>query len=220
MLRKQLNGRKASIRMYKELLEPYVKAMRKIRFSETEMEGLDDPTLVEGYDTSVAGVELFCWKGISDETSFEYEERPDEFKEGRYPFYCFMDINIKRKSLTVSGKRKVKMIMQFRVYLKTGKEIEEIKKKIKERKELIWKELDEFRGGEWDEEKPEEIEKRNKILESMEKAIRALAGMPSAGRFHMPKGTAGKIQRKIQNEFYSFYDEMKDIIGGFKFARH
>ena len=220
MLRKQLNGRMASVRMYKDLLEPYVKAIKKIRFSETDYEGFDDPSLIEGYDTSVAGVELYCWKGISDDTDFKYTENSDEPDKGRYPFYSFISINIKRKSLTVSGNRKEKMEITMVSSMKTGKEIMEIRKKIKERNDLVWKELEQFRGSEWEEKKTEEIQEKNRLIIELENGIRKILGRPSEGKFYMPEGVGGKINKKIYTEFINFYDDMKDVVGGLKFKRH
>ncbi len=213
MLKEQLNSRKASLNMYKEILEPYVKAMNKIKFSESEYTGLDDPSLIEGYDTSVAGVELFCWKGIDIDKRFEYENKE------KHSFYSFFEIEIKRKSLTVSGKRTEKMEIKIKAYLKTGKEIEEIKNKIKERENILWNEIEQFRGGEKKEDK-EEIKESNKILVSVENTIRSLIGKPAEGKYHIPKGYKGKLEKMVNDDFIGFYDSLKDLVGGIKLKRH
>lgn len=218
MLREQLNSRKASLKMYKDLLEPYVKAINKIKFSESEYVGLDDPKLIEGYDTSIAGVELLCWKGISYEKDFEYKEKPDEYKKGKYPFYSYIEIKIKRKSLTVDGKRTEKMELDLKVYLKTGKEIKEIQKKVKEREELLYKEIEQFKGGEWKEE--EKVEEKSKLLKSIENSIRAIVGRPIEEEYYIPKGFKGKLENIVQRDFIEFYDDLKDLVGGIKLKRH
>lgn len=221
MLREQLNSRKASIRMYKDMLEPYIRAINRIKFSESEYTGLDDPKLIEGYDTSVAGVELLCWKTIDYEKTFEYTEGTKKrgYRQIKYPFYSFIEIKIKRKSLTVQGKRQEKMEINFSVYLKTGKEIDEIRRKVKKREELLWKEVEEFRGKEFKEEK-EDKENRSKVIVSLENAIRKLIGQPPQGDYHMPEGWAGKLSAIIQKDFTDFYDDFKDNFGGLKFKRH
>ncbi|UCG95518.1 MAG: hypothetical protein JSV92_00500 [archaeon] len=221
MLREQLNSRKASMRMYKDMLEPYIKAINRIKFSESEYTGLDDPKLIEGYDTSVAGVELFCWKPIAYEKDFEYTEgiKKKGYRRVKYPFYSFIEIKIKRKSRTLEGKRKEKMEIEFDVYLKTGKDVEEIKRKIKKREELLWKELEEFRGKEFkeDEDKGEE---RSRLIVSLENGIRAIVGTPPEGDYYLPKGWGDKLAAIIQKDFTEFYDDFKDIFGGIKFKRH
>ncbi|MCK4634307.1 MAG: hypothetical protein KAT37_00360 [Candidatus Aenigmarchaeota archaeon] len=219
MLREQLSGRKASMRMYKDLLEPYVKAINKIKFSESEYTGLDDPNLIEGYDTSIAGVELLCWKGMSYEKEFEYREKKDEHKRGRYPYYSFIEIKIKRKSLTLAGKRTEKMEINFKVYLKTGEDIKELRKKVKERENLLFKEIEQFKGGEWKEEEEKKGEK-SKLLLSIENGIRKIVGRPSAGEYYIPKGMGGKMEAIIQKKFIEFYDDMKDLVGGIKLKRY
>ncbi len=218
MLREQLNSRMASMKMYKDLLEPYVKAINKIKFSETEYSGLDDPALIEGYDTSVAGVELFCWKGISAEKEFEYKEKPEAYKSGKYLFFSFIEIKIKRKVKSVAGKMDEKLEIIFKVYLKTGKEIEEIKKKIKEREELLWKEIEQFRGGEWKEENKKE--EKSKLLISLENSIRKILGRPAEGEYYIPKGYKGSLANVVRKDFINFYDDLKDVVGGIKLKRH
>jgi len=217
MLKEQLNSRKASLKMYKELLNPYIKAINKIKFSENEYVGLDDPNLIEGYSTTVAGVELFCWKGISSEKEFEYNKE-------KYKFYSYIEINIKRKTLFLSGKETEKMEITFKVYLKTRKEIEEIEKKIKEREELLWKEIKELKGEEEVEEetegKKEKSKKRSELIISIEKSIRAIIGKPIEGEFYLPKGLEGELKDIIRRDFIEFYDELKDLIGGLKLKRH
>ena len=212
MLKEQLNSRKASLKLYKELLEPYVKAINKIKFSESEYTGLDDPNLIEGYNTSIAGVELLCWKGVSIETEFEYNKE-------KYPFYAYIEIDIKRKTRFVSGKESELMEVNMKLYLKTGKEIEEIQKKIKEREELLWKEIEQFKGGEIKEEKETKKEK-SKILKSLESTIRAIVGKPIEGDYYLPKGYKGKLENYIRRDFIEFYDDVKDLIGGLKLKRH
>ncbi len=212
MLKEQLNSRKASLKLYKELLEPYVKAINKIKFSESEYTGLDDPNLIEGYNTSIAGVELLCWKGVSIETEFEYNKE-------KYPFYAYIEIKIKRKTRFVSGKESELMEVNMKLYLKTGKEIEEIQKKIKEREELLWKEIEQFKGGEIKEEKETKKEK-SKILKSLESTIRAIVGKPIEGDYYLPKGYKGKLENYIRRDFIEFYDDVKDLIGGLKLKRH
>jgi len=65
MLREELNNRIASLESNKKLVEPYLKAIYKLKVGESKYSGLDDPTIIEGYNTIVSGVELYCWKPVS-----------------------------------------------------------------------------------------------------------------------------------------------------------
>lgn len=222
MLREQLNSRKASLRMYNDLLEPYVKAIHRIKFAESEYSGLDDPNMIEGYDYSVGGIELFAWKTISYEKEFEWKEggrKTAKYRSVREPFFLFLEIKIKRKSRAEEGRRKEKLEIVFDAYIKTGKDIEDIKKKIKERNDLMFMELEEFRGKEIKEE-PKESGERGRLIISLENAIRAVIGRPISGDFHIPKGWEGKLEIVAQRDFTHFYDDLKDEFGGLKLMRH
>ncbi|HDI02525.1 MAG TPA: hypothetical protein ENF95_00120 [Candidatus Aenigmarchaeota archaeon] len=238
MLKEELTNRQMAIENYKKTVEPYLKAIHKIKVTAPSSEdyvGLDDPTMVESYDTVVAGVELWCWKPVSVETAYTY------IKE-KYSFYSFLDIKIKKKTIVLKNSAKEQLEIKMAAYLKTGKDIEELKKKLREKEELLWKEIKEFKG-EFEEEKKEEVkglrviekvkkkiknvvgvgekeEKKPATFEALEKAVRSIIGAPIEGEFFLPKGMKGKLEKKIYNEFISLYDDIKDLFGGLKFKRH
>jgi len=92
------------------------------------------------------------------------------------------------------------------------------KKKGKEREDLLWKEIEQFRGGDWEEEKKDE--ERSKLIETLENAIRSIIGRPPEGEYHIPKGWEDKIKSVVQENFTDFYDDLKGEFGGLKFRRH
>lgn len=198
MLRHELNNRKAALENNKKLVEPYLKAMYKIRVSESEYSGLDDPMLIESYNTIVSGVELCCWKPMSSRN----------VKEGKY--FSYMDINIRKKTISMGGSEKEGMEINMSVYMKTKEEIKEIEENIKKRDELLWDEIEQLKGSE---PKEKEEEKKKNKLKGIESTIKKLL-------FKTDIGVEGEIKENIREEFISFYDDLKDLIGGLKLKRH
>lgn len=222
MLKGQLNGRRASMKMYKDLLEPYVKAIHKIKFAESGESIFDDPSMIEGYDYSVAGIELYAWKPIFYDKHLEYMKggkRTARYSGVEEHFFLFLEIKIKRKYGLEEGKRKEKIEIEFIGDLKTGKDIEDIKNKIKERENLMMKELEEFRGGEFKEE-PKKSEERKKLIIKLEDMIMGAVGRPVAGDYYLPKGWKDKLEKVGEKIFYDFYDDFKGTFEGLIFKRH
>jgi len=240
MLREELNNRKAAIENYKKSIEPYLKAIHKIKISQSDPEdysGLDDPMMIEGYDTTVSGVELWCWAPISVEKTYEHKEKWGERYEKKYPFYSFIELKIKKKTRIIKAGEKEQLEIKMAAYLKTRKEIDELKEKLKEKNELMWREIEQFKGEEWKEEIPEEKgikklkksvkkmmgmkeEGKSKSLEALEKSVRKIIGAPSEGEFHIPKGMKDKLEGAVYKNFILMYDLIKDLFGGLKFKRH
>ncbi|MCD6368102.1 MAG: hypothetical protein J7L45_03395 [Candidatus Aenigmarchaeota archaeon] len=198
MLREELNNRIASLESNKKLVEPYLKAIYKLKVGESKYSGLDDPTIIEGYNTIVSGVELYCWKPVSTKN----------VKKGKY--YSYLDIEIRKKTISAGGSEKETMEIDIKVYVKTKKEIEEIEESIKKKEELMWLEIEQFKGKSPEEEKEVEEKKGrfDKIDSFLKKILSSKEGEPK------------EVAAAVKEEFISLYDDLKDIIGGLKFKRH
>lgn len=203
MLRKELNNRKAALKNQKELVEPYIKAVHKIKVGEGEYTGLDDPLVIESYNSVVSGVELSCWKPMSSKN----------VEPGEY--YSYLEIKIKKKTLAAGGKDKESMAMDMELYLKKNKEIEQIEENIRKRDDLLWEEVEQLKGMKpIGEEKPEE--KSQSRLEKIESAFNKIL---SKGKI-TNKGLKDELEEVIREDFIDFYDNLKDLIGGLKLKRH
>lgn len=214
MLKSERRSRKASLKNYKESLKPYLKAIYRFRSGESEYTGLDDPALVEGYLTSVAGVKLACWRGITTELKHEYlTEEPEK----KYPFYSYIEIEFKKYRLTVREKEKVKMDIEINASLKNRGEIEEEEEEIKEREKELWRELKAFRGEEELEEKEEEETEETafgRIFGKIKVGLRALTGRRK--EFWLPEGAEAPLKEIVEEETQDLYTFIKDRVGGLK----
>lgn len=205
MLRKELNNRKAALENQKELVEPYIKAIHKVKAGEGDYTGLDDPMVVESYNSVVSGVELCCWKPISSKN----------VKRGEY--YSYLEINIKKKTISGGGKDKESMAMDMELHLKKDKEIEEIKENIRKRDDLLWEEVEQLKGIKpIDEEEKIEEEENESKLKKIESAFNKIL---SKGKI-TNKGLKGELEEIARRDFIDFYDNLKDLIGGLKLKRH
>ncbi len=235
MLRAELNNRQAAVENYKKSVEPYLKAIHKIKIAQGGPEdytGLDDPMMVEGYNTSVSGVELFCWKEISAETEYEYNKE-------KYAFYSYIDIKIQKKTRILKSGEKEALEVKLEAHVKTRKDIDELKRLLKEKEEIMWREIEQFKGEVEEEKKPEpkgiekiresvkkfmgvaeEKKEKSRTFEALEKSVRKVIGAPIEGEFHIPKGMGGKLEKIAYRDFINFYDDIKDLFGGVKLKRH
>ena len=219
VLREEVNSRQASLDNYKASIRPYLEAIHKIRLSEEHpTDLLTDPTLIEGYLTSVAGVELAAWRGVSLPGKQIYpntrEYKPG--KENRFGHYIFFDIKIKRRQSIVKGKEIETMNVTITSYLYTAEEVEKREKEIKAQEESILRSLEEFRG-EKELEKPTE-EKKKKEETTLGWAKRAIKGAPRA---IIPSADNRRILSKVVYEqTVEFYDAIKESSGSIKFKRY
>jgi hypothetical protein len=205
MLEAELNSKLSSIKVLEEMLAPYAKAARRIRAAEAGYSGLDDPAMVEGYQTSVAGVELAAWRGISPTREFKY--MPGE----RYDFYCFYDLIIKRTTLLVHGKETEAMQIKIKAHLLNRNEIEKKEEEIAKKERDIWHELQEMRGEKVEETVPEKT-KAEKFGARLVEAMKELVGL---AEFPLTPGTKKRLVRMIkEEEMGALWKFIKEKIGG------
>ncbi|MFB6075963.1 MAG: hypothetical protein ABEK17_02365 [Candidatus Aenigmatarchaeota archaeon] len=214
MLRKEFNSRKASLENYKESLKPYLKAIHKIKSGGEDYSGINDPAFVEGYATSVAGVEIVGWRGITAEKTHRYlSDQPEK----KYPYYCFIRVKFTRYR-TQTKIEKENMKIEIQSELKNRDEIEEIKKEVDEREKKLWDEIEAFQGEkslETEEENKEE-DKKNYMKVVKEKVVdygRLLTGKRKEGEFYLPEGAKDPLDDIVGDERDDLYDFIKDKIG-------
>ena len=202
MLREELNNRQASLENQKKLVEPYIKAIYKLRITEGDYSNFEDPNVIEGYNTILSGVELCCWKPVRTKESDKDE------------YFSYLDIKIKKETLAISGNEKEKLKIDMSLYLKKKKEIEEIERNIKEREKLMMKEMKNLKGESLEEDENEEKEESK--LKKIESAIIRIL----TNKEKINKKVESELEDKIKEDFIKFYDTVKDIMGGVKFKRH
>jgi hypothetical protein len=205
MLEAELNSKLRSIRCLQEMLAPYVKATHRIRVAEAGYPGLDDPALLESYHTSVAGVELAAWRGISPKRGFRYT--PGK----KYDFYCYYDLIIKRSTLLLRGKETEGMEIKIIAHLLNRKEIEKKKEEIAEKEKEIWRELQELRGEKIKEPAPE----KTKAIGIGTRLIKSVEKLVGVAEFSLTAGTRKKLERVIkEEEMQALWNFIKEKIGG------
>ncbi|MFB6088804.1 MAG: hypothetical protein ABEK36_03440 [Candidatus Aenigmatarchaeota archaeon] len=213
MLRKEYNSRKASLENYKESLKPYLKAIHKIKSGGEDYSGINDPAFVEGYATSVAGVEIVGWRGISAEKTHKYlSDQPEK----KYPFYSFIRVKFTRYR-TQTKREKENMKIEIQGELKNRDEIEEIKDEIKQREKNLWEEIEAFQGEVLMEDEEEEKGEEENYAEKMKGRIidygRLLTGKRKEGEFYLPEGAKGPLEDIVDDEKDDLYDFIKNKIG-------
>jgi len=160
MLREELNNRQASLENQKRLVEPYIKAIYKLRITDGSYTDFENPNIIEGYNFILSGVELYCWKPVKTK-----ESEKDEY-------YSYMNIKIKKETQAIPNLGKEKLKMKMTVYLKKKEEIKELEDKIKEREKLLWNEIGYLKGENKKEETSEKnISKLKKIESSIIKIL-------------------------------------------------
>lgn len=215
MLRKEYNSRKASVENYKESIKPYLKAIHKIKSGGEGYSGINDPAFVEGYATSVAGVELVGWRGISAETTHKYlSDQPEK----KFPYYCFIRVKFTRYRLQ-RKQEKERMKIKIQTELKRREEIEEVEEKVQEREEKLWEEIEAFQGEttlEVEEEEDEEEVQENylsTVKDKIEDWGRLLTGKRKEGEYYLPEGARDPLEDIVGDERDDLYDFIKDKIG-------
>jgi len=202
MLKAELNNRQASLENQKKQVEPYIKAIYKLRITDGNYTDFENPEIIEGYNTILSGVELYCWKPVKTR-----ESKADEY-------YSYMNIKIKKETRIINNSENEKLKMTMSVYLKKKEEIEELENKIKEREKLLWNEIGYLKG------------ENKKVEESAEKNISKLKRIESSiiriltNKEKIDKAVESELKNQIREDFIKFYDTIKDVIGGLKLKRH
>ncbi len=201
MLREQLRSREASLKNYKETLKPYVKALHRVKVSESSYSGMDDPSLIEGYQTSVAGVDLIMWKGISLDKQHIY--RDDE----KYDYYTVFEVQVRRATLIQRDKEGEGMRVFITAKLLTASEMAEKETEIKMQDELIERQLEEFMGS-------REIEKAKPAQPAQKSAISEFLSVFNYKRKLSESSLKGMKRIIVNEELRGLEIRIKELIGG------
>ncbi|MFP4116047.1 MAG: hypothetical protein ACLFTQ_02480 [Candidatus Aenigmatarchaeota archaeon] len=211
----EIRSQEATIENLKDALKPYAKAMKRVRLSEPdEYEGLSDPTIVEKYPSSVAGVKLYAWKEISLESvKRHYEEIPPEADSLEY--FCFLEIMVEKKAKVVAQEAKEGITIEITPSLKHRRDIEEKKKEIKRKERELLKSIQGMRG-EISEEKEEE-ETRESLGKKLKGFGKRVLKIPGERESH-PK-TEAAFKTVIEEEVDIVYEKIKELGGGLKLRK-
>ncbi|MBI4017874.1 MAG: hypothetical protein HY366_02935 [Candidatus Aenigmarchaeota archaeon] len=219
VLREEINSRQASLDNYKDSIRPYLEAIHKIRTSEEHpTDVFSDPTLIEGFLTSVAGVDLAAWRGAKLPGKQMYPDRR-EYHEGRevekFDYYVYFDIKIKRRQVIIKGKEIEDMLVTIEGHLKSWQEIEAKKKEIKAMEDAILRSLEEFRGTRELAQPSEKSRREESTLEKLKKTLSASA------QYVVPKvGEPESIMKRVVKEqVIELYDAIKESAGALKLQR-
>lgn len=202
MLREQLRSRDASLENYKQSLKPYIKALHRIKVSEGAYSGLDDPSLIEGYQTSVAGVDLIIWKGISLDKQHIYKRHDNH--DDKFEYYAFFDVEVRRATMMQRDKEGEGMRIFIKAKLLTADEMYKEEDKLKKQEEMLENQLSEFLGL-------KEIEKKS------EPAAEAPGGFLSMFNYKRKLSESSfKAMRNliVNEELRDLEIKIKELIGG------
>lgn len=232
VLREEINSRTASLENYKASIRPYLESIHKMRISEhTPPDVLSSPAIIEGYITSVAGVELVAWRGVTLPGRELYPEaRRYKTEEGRaiekeYPFYVYFEVTIRRQQTVIKGKEIEGMKVTLKSYLKTAEEISEKERWIKEREEEMLRSLEEFRGEREVAKPKEEVKAEPTALRKLGR-IALVAPAKVAKEYMRGALTGGEgdvedvLKKVVKEQAIAFYDALKELIGGLKLQRY
>ncbi|QQG39308.1 MAG: hypothetical protein HYS81_02880 [Candidatus Aenigmatarchaeota archaeon] len=225
VLREELNARNASLENYKASLRPYIDAMHKMKVSEhAPADLLSNPMLIEGYMTSVAGVDLAAWRGaLIPGRQMIQESRTFMEGEEAYPFYIYIEISIRRDQVVNRGKEIEGMRITIDSSLKSADEIIAKKKEIKDKEDALMKSLEEFRGEREMEAPKEEAEEEETVVRKLHKAASESAKTAETYlRGSLAGGSTVKdvLEKTVKEETIALYDAIKEMTGGMKLQRY
>lgn len=220
MVEAEIQNKKTSIEYYKDMLHPYAKALRRIKFTEPEeYKGFDDPRIVERYSSSVAGIELYAWKPIRIEAPQEREEFPAGVEKRE--FFCFLDISVKKRSRRVGGRDVDTLVFEIGPELRHRSGIEEAKEDIKEKEREILQSIGKVKGEIFEEEVETEEEEEGgslqRISESLEGSLRKLLGKPRAGELRGEQRDA--LEEVVEEEVDNVYVKIKRAAGALELKK-
>lgn len=218
VLREEINSRQASLDNYKATIRPYLESMHKMRLSEEHpTELLSDPRLIEGFLSSVAGVELVAWRGVMlpGKHIFPESRRYMEGEQKPYENYIYFDITIRRKQVIIKGKEIEAMEVKIEGHLKTADDITSKENEIKEREESILRSLEEFRGERELAVPKEKKEEEESLWQKVKGVARA-----SAETFVPPVTNKEILEKVVKQQVIELYDAIKESSGSLKLQRH
>lgn len=217
MLESEIKNRKASLENQKKTVEPYIKSAQQLREGEGkqgEHGGLDDPFLVEGYSTTVSGIDLIAWKPVYRYATHEYMEEKEKKK-----FFIFMEISTRKKQ------KQQREAMEFKIkgYLKSKPELDKEKQEIEDKKKELWKEIEEFRG-----ERKEESETKNEP-QTLKKFLKPFSIFSSKvlvpvsrlflgerNKYYISEGEQDELEKKVEKQVNGVINFLKGTAGGLK----
>lgn len=222
MIQEELESKKARLEYYKDMLQPYAKALRRINLTEpNEYKGLDDPRLVERYSTSITGVELYAWRDISIETREVYPA--EKGGERERAFYSFLDIKIKKRSIVQKGQEKERIEIEINPEIKNWIEIDEVKEELRRREKEILQSVSRAKGDLIDEEledfgeEEEEESTLKKVSRPIEDAVRSIVGKPREGEL---VGSEEEIlEEEINEDVEDIYKRLKESADALKLRK-
>ncbi|GEM_PF-1391552 len=217
-IEREIRSHEETIRNLKDTLHPYAKALKRIRLGEPkEYHGLDDPRVIERYANSICGVDLYAWKDLSSR-SFYAEH--DEFKpelydklssEPGYEFYCFFEINVKKKSSVVSGQSTEVVVITIKPELLHRDELMEKKEEIEKQKKKLQNSIKRL-SGEPVEELEEEEEQKETVTDKVKKIGKKILRIPGEGKgYHRDE-----FKGIVKEETNMLYERIKDLGDGLK----
>lgn len=211
MVKEEIENKKASIDHYKDMLEPYVKAVNRIKVTEPEgFETLSDPRIIENYSTSVSGVELYCWKAINPDN---YEEIPGGVEKNE--FYSFLDITINRPRVPEIDLRIIKV--EIDPDYQHRSELEEREEEIERREKEILEALGRLKGEIPEEEEEEEENSLKKALSTIKESGRKLLGIP--GEAELRNGQEKALAEVVEDETDHIYKRIKEAGGALRLEK-
>lgn len=233
MLKSELQNRQASLDNLKKTVKPYIKSVQQLREGEGKEEGkkeeahtgIDDPFLVEGYSTTISGIELIAWKPVHRYKSHKYMEKEDKEK-----FFIFMEITAKKKQ----KQQREAMSFKIKGYLKSRPELEKEKENIEKKKKELQQEIKRFQGeeeGSEDEEDKKEGEKNvklqktiknfqivkgviQKIAEKLKPVTKLFLG--ERNKYYISEGEQKELEKKVEKKVNGVANFLKGTAGGLK----
>lgn len=227
----ELRNKKKSVEHYKELLNPYLKAMERIKVNDKpDYQTLEHPAMVQTYSTSVSGVELIAWKEMWPDGNREYLKGNDDFMNT--DFGALLHVKIERLSVVKEKKKGEEVDIKINGHVKKAEEIKKIVDKVDRKNKELMKNIKELKGEEFDEElgELEEFDDGDEnesflssLLESIDLKLRKKLSAPKEGvddwlPFRV-SGVKGHIGDMVEEEVDELYDRLKEKIDGLKTER-
>lgn len=234
MIESELTNRKRSVEHYKEVLQPYAKALERVKVrDEPKYKTIKSPAIVEMYSTSVSGVGLYAWKEIwmDGERRMNKEKDVNPVEGIRSDYVNFLDVKIEKLSIVKEGNQHEELSITITGYVVHTKDLKKILDELDNKNKKLLRNIQELKGEDIPEDledEPIEEEKAKtglwKIIDRIDTGIRKLlltvpkdeGGSWLPFRTDARKGILGK---KVGEEVDEIYDELKEKIGGLKTKR-
>ncbi|MFP4045922.1 MAG: hypothetical protein ACLFS3_02595 [Candidatus Aenigmatarchaeota archaeon] len=221
MVEEELESRLAALEYLKETLQPYMKAIKRIRAGQPEdYQGFHDPRMVERYSSSISGIKLYAWKEVQLE-----KKRKFLTDEERRKLYSFLEIEIRKSTIVMSGNQGERIEFRFKPEAMTHVDLQEKKDELERTEEKIMNYIGRMKGEKSDLEEEEEEQETGPftpVKSKFRKYGRKLLGRTKEGEF-INDSEKSRVEEKTQDALDDIYDRLKeeaDAMKMYKGRRH